>query len=66
MMEKGREYCLSTLEEKSAKLVSRLLRKSSEIEEEQNSITVEEELAHLNEIFKMLVDIHEELKQIDK
>ena len=33
MTEKGREYCLSTLENKHAKLVSRLLRKSSKIDD---------------------------------
>ena len=32
----------------------------------QNSITVKEELAELNCMFKMLVDICEEFKQIDK
>ena len=70
MTEKGREYRLSTLENKRARLISRLLRKSSEIDDlmysYQNSITVKEELAQLNDMFKMLVDIHEEFKQIDK
>ena len=32
----------------------------------QNSITVKEELAQLNYMFKMLVDIHEEFEQIGK
>ena len=32
----------------------------------QNSITVKEELAELNDMFKMLVGICEEFKQIDK
>ena len=68
--EKGKEYCLSTLDNKCAKLVSRLFRKSSEIDDlmysSQNSITVKEELAQLNDMFKILVDIHEEFKQIDK
>ena len=70
MTEKGREYRLSTLENKRARLISRLLRKSSEIDDlmysYQNSITVKEELPQLNDMFKMLVDIHEEFKQIDK
>ena len=70
LTEKGREYRLSTLENKRAKLVSRLLRKSSEIDDlmysYQNSITVKEELAQLNYMFKMLVDIHEEFEQIGK
>ena len=61
---------MSTLENKRAKLVSRLLRKSSKIDDlmysYQNSITVKEELAQLNYMLKMLVDIHEEFEQIDK
>ena len=55
---------------KCAKLVSRLHRKSSEINHliysYQNSITVNEELAQLSNMFKVLVNIHEEFKQIDK
>ena len=70
MTEKGREYCLSTLEKKRAKLVSRLFRKPSKTDNlmysYQNSITVKKELAQLNGTFKMLVDIHEEFEQIDK
>ena len=61
---------MSTLEKKRAKLVSRLLRKSSEIDDlmysYQNSITVKEELAQLNDTFTMLVDIHEEFEKIKK
>ena len=70
LTKKGREYCLSTLENKHVKLVFRLLGKSSEIDDliysYQNSITVKEELAQLNDLFKMLVDIHEGFEQIDK
>ena len=51
LTEKGREYRLFTLENKHAKLVSRLLRKSSEIDDlmysYQNSITGKEELAQV-------------------
>ena len=70
MTEKGREYCLSTLENKRTRLVSRLLKKSSEIDDlmysYHNSITVKEELAQLNDMFKMLVDIHKGFGKIDK
>ena len=31
----------------------------------QNSITAKEELAQLNDMFRMLVDIHEEQEEID-
>ena len=48
MTEKKRDYRLPTLEIKRAKLVSRLLKKSSEVDDlthsYQNSITVKEEL----------------------
>ena len=68
--EKGREYRLSTPKNKRAKLVTRLLRESSEIDDlmyfYQNSIAYKEKLAQLNHMFKMLVDIHEEFDQIDK
>ena len=61
---------MSTLENKRAKLVSRLLRKSCEIDDlmyyYQNSIIVKEELAQWNDMFKMLVGIHEEFEKIDK
>ena len=57
---------MPTLENKRAKLVSRHLTKSSEIDDlmysYQNSITVKEELAQLNDMFKMLVDIHDEFQ----
>ena len=56
MTEKGREYRLSTLENKCASLIPRLLRKSSEIDDlmyysYQNSITVKEKLTQLNDMF---------------
>ena len=70
MMENEREYHLSTLENKHVKLVSRHLRKSCENDalmcSYQNSITVKEEQALLNDMFQMLVAIHEEFEQIDK
>ena len=70
MMENETEYHLSTLENKHVKLVSRHLRKSSENDDlmcsYQNSITVKEEQALLNDMFKMLVAIHEEFEQINK
>ena len=57
------------LEKKRSKLVSRVIRKSSEIDDLmysfQNGIAVKEELQQLNDMFKMLVEIHEELENID-
>ena len=57
------------LEKKRSKLVSRVIRKSREIDDLmysfQNGIAVKEELQQLNDMFKMLVEIHEELENID-
>ena len=70
MKENGRKSRLSTLENKSTKQVSRLLRKSREINyltySYQNSIFFEKQLTQLNDVFKMLVDIYEVFEQIDK
>ena len=64
MTGKGRQYRLAVLEKRQVKLVARTIRKSSEIDDlmysHQNSITVKEELAQQNEMFRMLVEIHEE------
>ena len=69
MTEKGRQYQLAVLEKRQAKLVARTIRKSSEINDLmyslQNSITVKEELAQLNSIFRMLVEIHKKQEEID-
>ena len=50
-------------------MASRVIRKSSVVDDLaysfQKGITVEEELQQLNNVFKMLVDIHEELDSID-
>ena len=61
LTEKGREYKMALLEKKRSKLVSRVIRKSSEIDDLmysfQNGIAVKEELQQLNDMFKMLVEI---------
>ena len=48
---------------------SKAIRKSSVVDDLmysfQNGITVKEELQQLNDMFKMLVEIHEELEKID-
>ena len=69
LTEKGREYKMALLEKKRSKLVSRVIRKSSEIDDLmysfQNGIAVKEELQKLNDMFEMLVEIHEELENVD-
>ena len=70
MTKKGRQYRLAVLEKRQAKLVARTTRKSSEIDDlmysHQNSITAKEELAQLNNMFRMLVEIHEEQEETDE
>ena len=70
LTEKGKEYKMALLEKKRFKLVSRVIRKSIKIDNNlmcsfQNDITVKKELQRLNDMFIMLVEIHEELENID-
>ena len=59
--EKGKEGKMALLEKKRSKLISRVIRKSSEIDDfmysSQNGIAVKEELQQLNDMFKMLVEL---------
>ena len=70
MTEKGRQYRLTVMEKRRAKLVARTIRKSSQNDDlmysHQNSITVKEELTQLSDMFRMLVEIHEEQEEIDE
>ena len=69
LTEKGKEYKIALLEKKRSKLLSRVIRKSSEIDDLiysfQNGIILEEDLQQLNFVFKILVKIHEELENVD-
>ena len=69
LTEKGREYRISILDKKKSSLVSRIIRKSSEIDDlmysYQNATTVKEELAQLNDIYKLIVEINDEMTEID-
>ena len=69
MTEKGEQYQMSILESRRSKLVARLTRKLSEIEmllySYHNSFTDREELAQLNDMLKLAVDIHEEMEMLD-
>ena len=68
MAEKGREYRTSILDKKLS-LVLRVIRKSSEINDllysYQNSTTVKEELAQLNNIYNLIVEINDEMTETD-
>ena len=69
LTEKGREYRISILGEKKSRLVSRIIRKSGEINDllysYQNSTTIKEELAQLNNICRLIVEINDEITEID-
>ena len=68
LTEKGRTYMATLLKERREKINGRMMRKCSIIEDlllsNKNRITVEEELAHFNDLFKMLLKIHEEYSQV--
>ena len=70
MTEKGRQYRLAVLEKRRSKLVARTIRKSSEIDDlmysYQTSIIVKEELAQLNDISRMLLEMHEGQEEINE
>ena len=64
MTEKGKSFRLSTLKERREKINAWLQRKYCTVEgllfATRNLVAVEEELAQLNDLFKMLMSIHEE------
>ena len=68
LTEKVKEYKMALLDKRRSKLVSRAIRKLSEIDDPMYSFqngTIKEELQQLNNMFKMLVEIHEELENTD-
>ena len=69
LTEKGREYRISILDKKKSSLVSRIIRKSNEINDlmysYRNATTIKEELAHVNDICKLIVEINDEMNEID-
>ena len=68
MTDKGREYRKGILDKKRTNLVSRITRKSSEIDVllySHQNVTVKEELAQLNDIFKLIEEINQEMTELD-
>ena len=69
MTDKGREYKKEILDKKRTDLVSRIIRKSSEIDvllySHQNDVTVKEQLAQFSDIFKLTEDIDQEMIELD-
>ena len=69
LTEKGREYRKTVMCKKKISLVSRIKKKTVEIENmlhsSQNVTTVKEELAQLTDTFKMLTEVNDEMIEID-
>ena len=69
MTEKGRKYRKEILD-KRTNLVSRIIRKSSEIDvllySHQNDINVKDQLAQLSEILNLIEDINQEMIKLDE
>ena len=70
MTDKGREYRKEILDKKRTNLVSRIIRKSSEIDvllySHQNDINVKDQLAQLSEILNLIEDINQEMIKLDE
>ena len=68
MTANGREYRKTVLYNKMTSLVSRITRKSSEIEDllysHQNEITVKEKLSQLSDIFKLIEEINQGMIEV--
>ena len=69
MTDEGREYRKKILDKKRTNLVSRMIRKSSEIDvllySHQNGVIVKEPLAQLSDIFNLIEDINQEMVELD-
>ena len=70
MTDKGREYSKEIFDKKRTNLVSRIIRRSSEIDvllySHQNDVTVKEQLAQLSDIIKLIEDINQEMIELDE
>ena len=68
LTEKGRACIATLLKERREKINGRMMRKCSIIEDlllsHKNRIAVEEELAQFKNLFKMLLNIHEEYSEV--
>ena len=68
LAEKGRAYRATVLKERREKIKGRMMRKCGVIEDflfsKKSRIAVEKELAQFNDLFKMLLSIHEEYSQV--
>ena len=69
MTDKGKGYRKKILDKKRTNLVSRIIRKSSEIDvllySHQNNVTVKKESTQLSDTFKLIEDINQEIVDSD-
>ena len=69
LTEKGKQYRASTLDKKNKALVSGVNRKMSDIDvllyTDENDTTVKEELQQLNDVFKLIEEINQEMIELD-
>ena len=69
LAEKGRQFRVSILDKKKKALVSRITRKMSDADvllyTHENDISVKEELQQLNNVFKLVEEINQEMIQLD-
>ena len=69
MTEKGCQFKISTLLEDISRINKRIIRKSGAINDllysTKNSLSVEEELAQFDDIFKQLIKVHNEYLSIE-
>ena len=69
LTEKGKQYKASILDRKKKALVSRINRKMSDIDvllyTHENDVTVKEELQQLNDVFKLIDEINQEMIELD-
>ena len=69
LTEKGQQYGASILDKKKKALVSRVNRKMSDVDvllyTHENDTTVKEELQQLNDVFKLIEEINQEMIELD-
>ena len=69
LIEKGKQSRVYILDRKKKALVSRIIRKTSVIDvmlyTHENNVTVKEELQKLNDVFKLIDEINQEMIELD-
>ena len=70
LTEKGKQYRVSILDKKKKALVSRINRKMSDVDvllyTHKTDVTMKEELQQLNDVFKLIDEINQEMIELDE